>query len=357
LSKALYGAEIFDVGTWPAQTGPVTVTLEDIDAIVASFEALGLSRKVPLKAGHNEKQPMTDGQPALGWVSRVWRQGTKLMADFVDMPTVIHEAIRTKRYKTVSIELLRNVQAGTRKIPWVLDAVSLLGADQPAVGTLKDLEALTMSRGSALRAGARVAFRREFQFTNSEARKGMEKHEVEAAIAAALGAQEVKFTSQLNALKTESAQALAAEQEKTRKAEVARHRDAVKSKFEAAVNKTILPATREQFYKFARVEDDASVMSIKLDDVDAYIKDNADKALLSKNAKQETQQGEAHEDEKGLRADQIVVKRAEKLCYSRQQDPTKGDHYMRAVSEVLRGDAKLADAYKYMPDTEYRQAS
>lgn len=354
MSKSLYGAEIFDAGTWPAQTGTVTVTTEDIDAIVASFEALGLSRKVPIKAGHNEQQPMTDGKPALGWVDRIWRQGTKLMADFVDMPTVIHEAIRKKLYKTVSIELLRNVQAGTRKIPWVLDAVSLLGADQPAVGTLKDLEALTMSRGTALRASARVAFRRDFQFTNPEARKGMEKHEVDAAIAAALSAQEVKFTSQLNALKTESAQALEAEREKTRKAEVARHRDAIKSKFESAVNKTILPATREQFYKFARVEDDAAVMALKLEDVDAYIKDNADKALMSKS-QQQTQQGEGNKDEEGLRADQILANRAIKLCRDRNQDVSK--HYFESVQEVLKSDEKLAEAYKYMPDTEYRQAS
>lgn len=354
MSKALYGAEIFDVGTWPAQTGPVTVTLEDIDAIVASFEALGLSRKVPLKAGHNEEQPMTDGQPALGWVSRVWRQGTKLMADFVDMPTVIHEAIRTKRYKTVSIELLRNVQAGTRKLPWVLDAVSLLGADQPAVGTLKDLEVLTMSRKSALRASARVAFRREFHFTNSEARKGMEKHEVEALLQKQADDLTAKFTSQLQTVKDDAAKALQAEQEKTRKAEVSRHRDAIKSKFEAAVNKTILPATREQFYKFARVEDDASVMAIKLEEVDEYIKTNADKALMSKS-QQQTQQGEGNKDEEGLRADQIVAARATKLCHSRNQDVAK--HYFTAVQEVLRSDAKLAEAYKFMPDTEYRQAS
>lgn len=298
---------------------------------------------------------MTDGQPALGWVDRIWRQGTKLMADFVDMPTVIHEAVRKKLYKTVSIELLRNVQAGTRKLPWVLDAVSLLGADQPAVGTLKDLEVLTMSRGSPLRASARVAFRRDFKFTTTEARKGMEKHEVDAAIKAALDAQKVEFTSQFSALKTENALALAAEQDKTRKAEVSRHRDAIKSKFETAVNKTILPATREQFYRFARVEDDASVMSIKLEDVDSYIKDNADKVLLSKNSKQGTEQGEGNKDEEGLRADQIVANRATKLCHDRKQDVPK--HYFSAVQEVLRSDAKLAESYKYMPDTEYRAAT
>jgi hypothetical protein len=116
-----------DVGTWPAQTGVVTITPATIDALVSSFDALNLSRKVPLKLGHNDKQPVTDGQPALGWVSRVWRDGTKLMADFVDVPEVIFEAIRKKLYKTVSIEAARDVQAGTRRLPWVLEAVALLG--------------------------------------------------------------------------------------------------------------------------------------------------------------------------------------------------------------------------------------
>jgi hypothetical protein len=352
LSKALYGAEIFDVGTWPAQTGPVTVTLEDIDSIVASFEALGLSRKVPLKAGHNEQQPMTDGQPALGWVSRIWRQGSKLMADFVDMPTVIHEAIRTKRYKTVSVELLRNVQAGTRKIPWVLDAVSLLGADQPAVGTLKDLEVLTMSRKTALRASARVAFRREFHFTNSEARKGMEKHEVEAAIAAALSAQEVKFTSQLNALKTESAAALAAEQEKTRKAEIARHRDAIKSKFEAAVNKTIIPATRERFYKLTRIEDDTAVMAIKLEDADEYIKDNADKALMSKSAPQ-TQQGDG-KVEHAATNDLEVSRLSAKDAVARGFKANDFGALVESTKIVLKANPKLAKAYIADPTGEFK---
>ena len=352
MSKSLYGAEIFAVGTWNG----LTFTDADLDSIVTSFDALGLSGRVPLKFGHNDEQPLTDGQPALGWVSRVYRQGNKLLADFKDMPTSIYEMVRAGLYKFVSVELLKNVMAGTRNIPWVLDAVALLGADQPAVGTLKDLQSLTMARKSALRARARVAFQRDTKLFTMEARKGMEKHEVEALLKEQETRLTTKFSADIDKLKTDSAAALAAEQEKTRKAEVARHRDAIKSKFEAAVNKTILPATREQFYRFARVEDDAAVMSIKLDDVDAYIKDNADKALMSKNA-QQTQQGEGSEDEKGMRPDQILAHRATKLCYSRQQDPTKGDHYTRAVTEILRGDAKLADAYKYMPDTEYRQAS
>ncbi len=351
MSKALYGAELMSVG----EANGLKFTLVDLQQIATAFDALGLAGRVPLKFGHNDGQPLTDGQPALGWVSRVYIEGDSLKADFSDLPTSVYELIQTGRYKFISVELLKNVQAGTRKIPWVLDAVALLGADQPAFGNLKDLQSLTMSRRPALRAHARVAFRRDTKLFTSGVPKGMEKHEVDAAIAAALSAQEVKFTSQLNALKTESAAALAAEQEKTRKAEVARHRDAIKSKFEAAVNKTIIPATREQFYKFARVEDDAAVMAIKLDEVDTYIKENADKALLSKQSGTQSGQGEPNKDEEGLRADQIVAQRAIKLCRERNQDITK--HYFASVTEVLKGDKDLADAYKFMPDTEYRQTA
>lgn len=353
MSKALYGAEIFDAGTWPAQTGPVTVTVEDIDAIVASFEALGLSRKVPLKAGHNDDQPMTDGQPALGWVSRIWRQGSKLMADFVDMPTVIHEAIRTKRYKTVSVELLRNVQAGTRKLPWVLDAVSLLGADQPAVGTLKDLEVLTMSRKTALRASARVAFRRDVKFFTSGVPKGMEKHEIEALLKTQADELAAKFTSQLQTVKDDAAKALQAEQEKTRKAEVARHRDAIKAKFEAQVNKTILPATRERFYKLTRVEDDAAVMAIKLEDADEYIKENADKALMSASRTTQTTTGSDKVDHAATNALE-VTRRAEEVAIKRGGKPNDFAAMNEATKIVLSSDKKLATAYFADPSGSFK---
>lgn len=350
MSKSLYGAEILAVGTWNG----ITFTGENLDGIATAFEALGLNGRVPLKFGHNDEQPLTDGQPALGWVSRVYRSGDKLLADFTDMPTSVYELIRSGRYKFISVELLRDVQAGTRKLPWVLDAVALLGADQPAVGTLQDLQSLTLKRRPALQARARVAFKRDFS-TNPGAPKGMEKHEVEALLKQQKEELTASFTSQLNTLKTENAQALEAERAKTRTAEVSRHRDAIKSKFETAVKaEQIKPAVREQFYRLTRIDTDA-VMEIKAEDADAYIAEHTDKTKLSRDPS--TKQGDDGKDEEGLRADQIVSKRAEKLCYSRQQDPQKGDHYFRAVQEVLRTDAKLAEAYKYMPDTEYRQAS
>jgi hypothetical protein len=143
--------ELFAVGEWNG----TQFSEADLDAMVQSFEALGLAGRVPLKFGHDSPKP--DGQPSLGWVSRVWREGSKLLADFSNVPEKVLSLIRDRAYKFVSVELLKNVRAGTREIPWVLDAVALLGADQPAVGILKEL---TMSARAGLRFEARVAFTR-----------------------------------------------------------------------------------------------------------------------------------------------------------------------------------------------------
>lgn len=339
-------------------TGPVTVKLSDIDSIVASFEALNLSRKVPLKAGHNDGQPMTDGQPALGWVSRVWRDGTKLMADFVDMPTVIYEAIRKKLYKTVSIELLRDVQAGTRKLPWVLDAVSLLGADQPAVGTLKDLEVLTMTRKPVLQARARVAFTRGIKFSSTGAQKGMEKAEVDAAIAAALADQATKLTTQFSKQLTDevakvTAAAKADADAQVAKAKAASHRAQIKEKFETAVKaEALLPAKRESFYRFNKVDDDSVVVTIELKDVDAYIEEFSDKAKLAAMKNQQTKVGDKIEF--AATAALEVTRRSEERVIKTGGKITNFADMHAATKVVLSADKKLAKAYFADPNGAFQ---
>lgn len=356
MSRTIRGAEILDVGTWPASTGTLTVPSSAIDAIVASFDALGLSRKVPLKFGHNDGQPVTDGQPALGWVSRVWREGSKLLADFVDMPEVVYAAIQKKLYKTVSVELLRDVQAGTRKLPWVLDAVALLGADQPAVGTLKDLEALTLTRKPVMQARARVALRRVIQFSTTGGPTAMTEDEVKALLKKQADELTANFTSALTA-KTTEIQANADKQIKDAKDAAAKtaaeaHRSQIKAKFETAVKaEALLPAKRESFYKFNRVDDDVTVITIKLEDVDAYITEFADKAKLAAASKIATKGQEgADPAEATLSAAQIVVHRARKLCFSRNQDPNKFEHINAATVEVLKADKALGESYKRLED-------
>ncbi len=134
-------AEIFEAGTWPGQGARgVVFTEADLDGIVSAFGTLHLAGRVPLKLGHTGADARTsDSAPALGWVEAIRRQGGKLLANIKLTSDKLAEGIRNGSYKFVSCELLRGVEAGSWRIPWVLDAVALLGATPPAVGTLKSL--------------------------------------------------------------------------------------------------------------------------------------------------------------------------------------------------------------------------
>jgi hypothetical protein len=358
LSKSLYGAELMDVGTWPAQTGTVTVTSATFDALVSSFDALNLSRKVPLKLGHNDRQPVTDGQPALGWVSRLWRDGTKLMADFVDVPDVIFEAIRKKLYKTVSIEAARDVQAGTRKLPWVLEAVALLGADQPAIGTLDDLQALLTARKPVFQARARVALTRDTKFFFTGAQKGMDEKDVQAAIATALAEQATKLTAQFSKQLTDevtkvTAAAKAESDAAVAKAKAESHRTQIKAKFETAVKaEALLPAKRESFFKYNRVDDDVAVVQIKLEDVDAYIVEFSDAAKLAAANKTQTKTGDKVEF--AATAALEVTRRMEERILKTGGKLTDYAANRAATKYVLSADPKLAKAYFADPNGAFQ---
>ena len=347
MSKALRGAEILDVGIWPASTGDLSVSGSVLDSIIASFSGLGLEGRVPLKFGHNDDQPVTDGQPAIGWVSRIYREGSKLLADFTDIPDVVFEAIRKGLYKFVSVELLRNVQAGTRVLPWVLDAVALLGADQPAVGTLKDLQALTLKRGPRLRASARVAFRRDTKLFSTGGSKAMTEDEVKALLKKQADELTANFTS---AMKVETAAIKAAADKQVADAQAAAakdkaeaHRSLIKAKFESAVKaEALLPAKRESFYKFNRVDDDVVVLTIKLEEVDSYIAEYSDKAKLSR--KQQTRDGGGEETHAATNAEE-VSRLAVKLAVDRGGKAGDYSAMREATRLVLSSNKRLAKAY------------
>lgn len=315
-----------------------------------------MSGRVPLKLGHNTKQPATDGQPALGWVKRIYSNGEKLLADFTDLPSMVYDLLRAGTYKYVSVELLKNVQAGTRTIPWVLDAVALLGADQPAVGTLKDLQSLTMKRKPVLQARARVAFQRDTKFFSTGAKQAMDEKEVQAAIdksvAAALEAQEKKLTTNFTAqIEKVKADAKADADAQVLKAKAEGHRAQIKAKFETAVKaEALLPAKRESFLKFNRVDDDKAVLEIKLEDVDAYITEYSDPVKLAASRKTQTRTDSEDSAEATMSAAEKVQHRARKLCFSRQQDPNKFEHINAAVIEVLKADKALGESYKRLED-------
>lgn len=135
-----FDVEAFAAGTWNGDK----YTVEDLQAMVANFQALGETVKPPVKLGHNEKQLkeiMQDGQPALGWVKSLRCVKDKLIATLTQVPDIVYKAIKAGRYKRVSSEIYWNYKQGGKVFDKVFAGLALLGADIPAVSTLADLEA------------------------------------------------------------------------------------------------------------------------------------------------------------------------------------------------------------------------
>lgn len=131
------GVEIFAEGTW---NGTV-ITNDVLKNIVFGFNKTKDFIKPVLKLGHGKEQELlkNDGLPAAGWVSNVYIQGKKLIADFVDIPEKIYDLIKKKAYRKVSIELCSGFTFDDKTYPYLLTAIALLGSDLPAVKTLSDI--------------------------------------------------------------------------------------------------------------------------------------------------------------------------------------------------------------------------
>lgn len=148
--------QIFGAGTWDASTGRVTITEQHLDEIVDAFAALGGSSVVKphLKLGHGDAQKwfgQKTGVPTLGWISKVWREGSKLLADITDVPEALLSLIKSSRYHNVSAEVFPpgKIKLGDRTFGHVLSAIALLGIEMPAVTDLAGLAAALFQEHSA----------------------------------------------------------------------------------------------------------------------------------------------------------------------------------------------------------------
>src|SRR5262245_23824731 len=95
-------------------------------------------RAVP---GHEEDEALlkrTD-LPAMGRVVNLWRDGTKLVADFDDVPQLVEDLIKQKAYSKVSAEFYDDLLAGGQNYGAALRRVAFLGAEIPEVKTLSDI--------------------------------------------------------------------------------------------------------------------------------------------------------------------------------------------------------------------------
>jgi hypothetical protein len=291
-------------------------------------------------------------QFALGWVTKLYREGKKLLADFT-VPEKVAAWIRDGMLRFVSVELLKDVKADTREIPWVLDAVALLGADQPAVGILKSLS-LTMARSTALQCRERVAFSRDNPTTGGH-RPTMADDKKDESIAA-LMARNDKLEAEKKALELKAAERESFERKlqeletQTKNEKVAAHRASLLALFETAIKeKKILPAVRERYKRAYPVDTDA-VLGIPLADVESFIRENpnpdAPKLGASLAAGGDTAPVDALADTQALCAARKFVR--ENPEFSKMP---RWEQLTKAGVALFRADPELGRSYQRLPET------
>ena len=265
-------AEIFATGKWNG----MTITTDDLKQIAETFTALGDKMRLGLKLGRAGKQAMTDGHPALGWVDKLWATGEKLMAHFTDLPDVVYKAVQKKLYNNVSVEMDVDVKHMEKNYPYVLTGVALLGADIPAVNTLKDLTHY-MSRGAEFSVGRHAVF--SAIAGQSQGGNTMELEQATKKIAE-LTTTVATFTTDTARLTAENADLKAkvlkfeadalAKKAADEKARITTKRAEVTTIFEDGVKSgAITPAQRTQYTKLLRIEDDTALDALDIADIKA----------------------------------------------------------------------------------------
>lgn len=210
----LKNVEIFSVGQWNSDS----FTQEDLQGIVKTFEETKAGVKPYIKLGHDKNQKIAensglqkDGLPSLGWVDKMYIKGDKLVADFTDIPKKVYDLIKVGAYKKVSCEMFFNVKIKERKFKHLLTAVSLLGADTPAVMNLNDIHALYFESEETPRVYLDQAL--EFKFEETKRKESiMSKTENEIKLELDLDTQKKAFAAE-----KEKADKLAAEKEEQEK--------------------------------------------------------------------------------------------------------------------------------------------
>lgn len=348
--RELKGAEILAVGTWH---GNITVNITDeiLDSIVTAFGKFSQAGRVPLKLGHNKKQPVTDGQPALGWVQRVWKDGGKLLADFSDMPKLVYDTVKAGLYKFISSEVLLDVDVDGDMFPGILDAVALLGADIPAVSGLKDLQALTASRAPfPIGTGGRlVAFSRQDSNTQALGGKGkMSGENIDQDALRQLTVDQVNLKAEQERLAAEKAEFKRqqdAHAEQQRKESINRHRQDRKAQFDKAVkDKKITSAQRDTAEKLMRFSDDNSVLQVTAAEVDEAItamaatnRGSGSRASFSQGGSRESGTGRESDLPGDELAERIAAAQADAEAKGKVWGPEDAATFARGNRQLVRG--------------------
>lgn len=129
MTLVLRDREIFASGTHNG----IKIEDKDLDDIVTAAKEMDF--RPAIKMGHNDDV----GAPAFGYVENIRRVSNKIIADFVDLPQEIYDAIKSKRFERVSAEILLGFKRAGKTYRKVLGAIALLGAEIPGVSGLKPL--------------------------------------------------------------------------------------------------------------------------------------------------------------------------------------------------------------------------
>lgn len=126
--------EVFRPGTFTPMSGAaVTYSAEDLSAIAEAYDAV--NSPVPVVVGH----PTTDA-PAYGWAEsfRYDGESARLLAKVGDLQSEFADAVRAKRYRTISLSLHKpNAPANPKPGAWYPKHIGFLGGAAPAVTGLK----------------------------------------------------------------------------------------------------------------------------------------------------------------------------------------------------------------------------
>lgn len=148
----ILGLEVFSSGKWNNDD----YSEEDLDKMIEAFDKVGFEPTV--KAGHaygqdklaEEKARELFGAPALGYVEKIYRKGKKLFADLKRVPKKFAELIHAGSYNRVSSEIYWDYEHEDKVFPRVLKSVAFLGADIPAITSLKAIENLFHKQNETL---------------------------------------------------------------------------------------------------------------------------------------------------------------------------------------------------------------